>query len=390
VAAFAVVGAIASLVMSSASQTTADNTAPALIGVQDLFASVAEANTAATAAHLATRASGEEDRISRNLYRSALQRASGQSEEVSAIIGGDPVAHEALKDIGVALTDYSGRIEAARVSNINGLKGADQQLREAIQIVQTDVNDAVIVVNGQGQMQLQTEREDGRFLTWAAIALGLATLAALLYVQSQLLARTNRILNPLLVVATILIAAVVGYLTIGPVARGRTLDNAAQGGYDAITATSDIQTAAFDLQTRLSLQLLESGDEDITPLLAEVETAIDRLSEGVDSPREEAAAATLAIRWRRYEAVVGRIDSLAAAGSTAEAVAVFQGEGVSAFNGLNTAIESALSDNRAQFQDGVAQASRSVGTTPYLSIILPVLAALAILLAIQRRLGEYR
>ena len=49
-----------------------------------------------------------------------------------------------------------------------------------------------------------------------------------------------------------------------------------------------------------------------------------------------------------------------------------------------------LSDNRSQFIAGVSEAADAVGTTPFLTIILPVLAALAILLAIQRRLGEYR
>jgi hypothetical protein len=85
-----------------------------------------------------------------------------------------------------------------------------------------------------------------------------------------------------------------------------------------------------------------------------------------------------------------RIQAEVDAGRRSEAVTLFQGEGLAAFNGLNTAVESVLSDNRDQFLDGVDDASRAVGITPYLTIVLPVLAALAILLAIQRRLGEYR
>ena len=390
VAAFAVVGSAASLVMRSASQTTSDNTAPALIGVQDLFASVAEANTAATAAYLSTRATGAEDRVNRNLYRNAIQRASSQTEEVSAIIGDDPVAHQALKRIGIALTEYSGRIEAARVANVNGLPEADQQLRDALRIVQDDVGAAVNTLNERGQSQLSTERDDGRILTWVAIGLGLITLGALLNVQAGLLRRTNRILNPLLVLATLLIAAVVGLLTIGPVVRGQTLDNASAGGYDAIDTTSRIQTAAFDLQSRLSLQLLEGDDEDLEPLFTEVAESIDRLGRGADSTRELAAADALQARWDRYVEAARGIDARSARGPTDEAVALFQGEGLSTFNGLNTAIESALSDNRSQFLDGVAQAANAVGNTPYLTIVLPVLAAGAVMLAIQRRLGEYR
>ena len=297
VAAFAVVGSIASLVMRAASETTADNTAPALIGIQDLFASVAEANTAATAAFLATSATGTEDRVNRNLYQDAIRRAAEQTEEVSAIIGSDEAAHDALKQISVSLNVYSGQIEAANVANSNDLPEADEQLRDALRVVKDDVGDAVATVTARGQSQLETERTTGRILTWVAIALGVVTLVALLRVQAGLLNRTNRILNPLLVLATVLVATVVGYLVVGPVARGRALDNASTGGYDAIATTSLIQTSAFDLQSQLSLKLLEGGDAELDPLFAEVSADIEALADGADSAREDAAAEALRIRW---------------------------------------------------------------------------------------------
>lgn len=396
IGAFAVVGSIASLVMRSASETTADNTAPALIEIQDLFASVAEANVAATAAFLSTSATGTEDRVNRNLYQDAIRRASGQSEEVSATIGSDDNAHQALKDIAVSLNIYSGQIEAARVANNNGLPSADRQLREALEIVQTDVAASVNTVNERGQTQLETERTTGQWPTAAAIAIGVVTLLALLWVQVGLLKRTNRILNPLLVVATLLVATVVGYLIVGPAARALALDSASEGGYDAIATTSEIQTAAFSLQSELSLKILDSNSgaagsgEDLEPLFTEVAAKIGDLAAGTDSDREAAAAATLQSRWDRYESTARQIEQLADRGDQVGAVERFEGDGLSAFNGLNTAIESALSDNRSQFLDGVDEASNAVSTTPFLTIILPVLAALATLLAIQRRLGEYR
>lgn len=396
IGAFAVVGSIASLVMRSASETTANNTAPALIGIQDLFASVAEANAAATAAFLSTSATGTEDRVNRNLYLDAIRRASGQSEEVSAIIGSNDEAHEALKDIAVSLNIYSGRIEAARVANSNDLPGADVQLREALGIVQTDVATAVATVNVQGQDQLDAERTTGRILAIAAVGIGVLTLLGLFWLQVGLLNRTNRILNPLLVIATLLVATVLGYLVIGPANRALALNQATDGGYDAIATTSEIQTTAFSLQSQLSLQILDSASgagasgEDLEPLFADVATRIGDLAAGADSDRERAAAETLQIRWARYEAAARDIQTEADRGNQDAAVELFQGDGLATFNGLNTAIESVLSDNRSQFLDGVDDASRAVSTTPFLTIVLPVLAALATLLAIQRRLGEYR
>ena len=390
VASFAVVGSVASLIMRSASQTSADNTAPALIGVQDLFASLAEANTAATAAFLSTQATGVEDRGNRNLYEDAIQRASAKTEEVSAIFGPDEAAHDALKDIGISLNTYSGRVEAARVANANGLPGAETQLREALDIVQGDVGTSVGAITARGQDQLSTERSSGRVLTWVAIGLGVLTLLALLRVQAGLLKRTNRILNPLLVIATVVIATVLGYLIVGPIVRGSNLDEASAGGYDTIAKTSEIQTAAFNLQSQLSLKLLDGSGSDLNPLFDTTGTKIGEVAGIVDSDREAAAAATLEVRWERYRTTAREIEALAEAGNREAAVALFQGEGLSTFNGLNTAIESVLSDNREQFTTGVDTASRAVGTTPFLTIIGPVLAALLIIWAIQRRLGEYR
>ncbi|MEM7275158.1 MAG: hypothetical protein AAF547_18900 [Actinomycetota bacterium] len=393
VAAFAVVGSIAALVMRSASDTTAANTAPALIGVQDLFASVAEANAAATAAFLSTSTTGAEDRVNRNLYLDAIRRASGQTEEVSAIIGPDEEAHDALKEIGFSLNTYSGQIEAARVANANDLPNADTQLREALRIIQVDVADSVATVTARGQSQLESERTTGRLLAWLSIGLGVVTVLALLRVQLGLYRRTNRVFNPLLVLATVLVATVLGYLTVGPSTRALALDSASTGGYDAIATTSELQTTAFDLQSLLSLEILDSGTgrtAELEPLFTDVAAGIDRLLAGADSDRERAASQALLVRWTRYEDAARSIDALARAGDQAGAVALYQGEGLATFNGLNTGIESVLSDNRSQFIDGVDRASQAVSTTPFLTIILPVLAALAILLAIQRRLGEYR
>lgn len=390
VAAFAVVGSLASLVMRSASITTADNTAPALVGIQEVFASVAEANTAATAAFLAADATGEADRINDNLFRAGLQRAVGQAEQVSATIGPDPEAHQALQDIAVDLNAYRGGIEAARVQNLADLPDADVQLRTALGLVQTDIAASVTTVTEQGRANLEDERTTGQLFSWIAVAIGVVTLVSLIVVQVGLLRRTNRVLNPLLVLATALVATVVGYLVVGPLARAQALDDASAGGYDAIATTSGIQTSAFDLQSRLSLKILDGRGDDLEASFADVETQIEALATGADSAREQAAADTLRIRWDRYQETAREIETLVDIGDRTGAVERFQGEGLATFNGLNTAVESALSDNRDQFLAGVDLAADAVGTTPYLTVVLPVLAALAILLAIQRRLAEYR
>ena len=371
--AFAVVGTIAGLVSRNATESARTNTAPSLVAVQDLFASVAESNTAATGAFLSAIGEGEENRVQRNLYEDALRRASDQTEQVASLVGDNKVSHDALKEISASLTSYSGQIEAARLAVDVGEPNAEGRLRNALVQTQSNVDSSVQTIAAQMQSQLDVRSEDGRTLTFLAVALGVLCLIALALVQIYLFRSTNRILNLPLIVGTVLILATTIALARSALVRQAAVDNALDGGYQSITTTAEIQRAAYALQSESNLILLGTSTADLAQLEAEVELGIIQAKADADSPREQAAAAELESRWARYLATPQGDPNLQFAN----------------FNGLNTSIESVLSDNTAQFNQGVASAADATRNTPIYVVVGSVLALLACLYGLQLRLREY-
>lgn len=391
IVAFAAVATVAAFVVRGSSATIEDNTAPSLVAVQDLLAGVAEANASATVVFLSG-ATGSEDRSRRNLYLDALERSARQTEEVAGGVGDDPVSHDALKDIAAALTSYSGEIEASRLANQLSQPGADTSLLRALDLTGTTIVPAVDTVTERSQAQFDGESTTGQVLGIVAAVLGVAAFLQLLRLQFGTYKRSKRLLNVGYVLATIALVAAIVLLGQGLVVRTAALSNAETGGYGSIATTSRLQASAFDVQSELSLRLLGTagtGDIDIELLMEDLETDVAAVAQAADSDRERAAADELSGRWARYRSTTSEIAVLAET-SPDDAITRFQGAGISTFNGLNTSIESVLSDNRTQFENGVEGAADSVDYLPIFVIVLPLIAALTLAWGSQRRLEEYQ
>ncbi len=387
---------LGSFVVQGAARSTTDSTGPALIELQDLFASVAEANTAAAAAHLSVDVAGVEDRVNRNLYDDALGRAHQHLAAVSADIGQSAEAQNELQNIGAALASYSGAVESARLAKLNQLPDANQRLSSALNIVDNEIAPSVNAITAFGQQRYTDETDQGELLIGLALPVGMLSLAAMVIMQIGLARRTRRVFNPLLVLSTLALAGLIGLLTFGNATRVLALSDADTGGYDAIGASSEMQNIAFDLQSQLALALLDEPSQttansaEIDELISAGDNQILALAAAADSDREQAAARTLQVRWSRYLAVIDEIRTMNITSGQTAAAALFQGDGVATFNGVNTAIESVLLDNRDQFSDGIQTASDAVEFNPWWCLFLTVVAALLAIVAIQRRLADYR
>ena len=109
-----VVSAVATSRMRSATERAESTSGPVLVATQQLVASLAEADAAASAAFL----SGQnEDPEQRRLYEQALSRAGQQVEEIAALAGEDDTIRPVLARISFQVTRYAGLIEAARATN---------------------------------------------------------------------------------------------------------------------------------------------------------------------------------------------------------------------------------------------------------------------------------
>ena len=404
----ALVAFLAARSLTDASDRARDNTGPVLVATQDVFASIAEADAASAAVFLS---GTDEDREQRRLYEVALERATAQLEEVSRLVGDDDADHDIIKAIAADLIVYAGQVEAARLANVEGIPGATDRLTDAIQTVQDGVVPQVQAITAVAQERLDDDVRSGRIVTVVALLALVIAGAVLVTAQVWLSRRTNRLLNLPLVGATLLVTVAVLWLLIGWVRQQSDLSTAQDDGYDSIALTADIQTTAFRYKTLESLGVLAVGDATEQDELAAVlaATDIDEASvaaardgsvgdagllfdaaRAADSVRERAAAAEMLTRWQRYLDTSRDIRDAIDAGDRDNAVATAIGPGNADFNGFNTSVESVLSDNRAQFAAGLANADDRLRLLVPGMILLPVLAGLLALWGWQIRIAEYR
>ncbi len=386
----ALLASLAARQFASGAEQIEQNTGPVLISTQGLVASIAEADAANTAVFL----SGEnEDRQQRRLYETALSRAPQQIEDISSGIGDDERSHDSLKAVASQLTEYAGLVERARLSNLAGDVDATEQLSASIDLVSgsTGMLANARSVTERTQASFDEDVSSGTVEWISAVALLAVSLIVLLVAQGRLRKRTQRLINPPLLLATGLIAVLLVWLVLAQVGRVSDLNTARESGYDSIALTSQLQTAAFDYKTQEARAIIESnpallpGDDS----LEQIDILLIGLAAEADDNREVSAIAGLQTRWDRYVATSDRIRSALTSGSDDDARSLAIGDGNRDFNGFNTTVESVLLANRDQFDASVSSAANRLNWLQLGAVLLPLFAAVLALAGYQSRINEY-
>jgi hypothetical protein len=406
--AIAVVGTAAATALQSGTDDIRSNSGPVLVATQELVASLAEADAAASAAFLSGR---QEDPEQRRLYEEALARANAQLEDVSSLIGDDESAHQSLKDVSVQVTRYAGLVEAARASNRAGVAGGETYLVDALNLLGTAVADEVSQLTRITQDRFGRD-EDGRD-AGVLLAVGLALLCLVILVAAQrvMTRLSRRLFNLPLALATLALVVAGAWLLAANLRSGDDLDEARRFGFESIALTARIQSTGFRAKADQTVALITndtsrraSAERAAAELLSGPVTEADfeaaRSGAGLsrpglladaadqaDSPRERAAAAEMLVRWQRYADTVTQLSATPDANAR-RAIAV--GPGSSAFNGFNFSVESVLGDNRAQFLGGLQDAADRLRYLPAITLLLPLGAMVIALLGFQLRINEYR
>jgi len=392
-----VIGFLAAGQVISNTNEISDNTGPLLIETQEMFGSLAEADAAATAAHLSSGQRGTGlDRQQRALYEEALARASSSLAAVASLSAEDPISNDRTLSIGETLTRYAGQIEASRVMNEEGIAGADDQLRSAIGLLQNDMSADVAELTNRAQDRLLDQIESPWF--WPSMLAYAIAVIVLLLVMAYLAVRFRRIINPPLLLAMVVIAGVAIWFGNAYFTQQAALEDARQGGYESIKLTSEIQREAFRYKAAESLSLIEgtlSGQipaqrESAGRILANDESGlIGDVVASADSDRERAAAVELGLRWDRYRATSQQVAASYTGDGTASA-ALASTTGNDQFNGFNTAVSSVLFDNKLQFEQEVEAAGDALTWLRWVVVGGAVLAALLAWWGLALRIREYR
>lgn len=359
-----------------------------LITNQQIKASLAEADAAAAAVHLAG-ASG--DRLQRRSYERALQRATQGVETVAASLGDNPASHQELQTVSSSITSYAAIVEGARVASINELDGANEQLTEAIGLLRDDIGGDIDDLTSRAESDFDNDTQ----APWYFFAIGavFVLLLALIGIQFWMFKRFRRVFNLPLVVATAVLIALLVWLNVSFNRQQQALSEARDGAYEAIGLTESIQRDAFAYradETAAVFNPANADEDELARLRDSVSDTINAASNEADSDRESAAIAEVGVRWDRYLATSDRLGLAVSANDQNAARALVRGASTSAFTGFNTAVEGALYDNRTQFVASVDDALNALAYLRWIIVFATLGAAGLVWWGYGQRITEYQ
>jgi hypothetical protein len=420
---FGVVTLTATTARSDAATAARASSEPLLVSADQLYASMADADTTAAATFL----TGAD---SRHRYLTDLSQASGELTTLATNVGNSKDAATEVAAISRQLPVYSGLIETARANNLQGYPVGAAYQRQASDLMRqkllVEARQLYELEQGQLASDYSAGSSSGELVAFVLVAV--AILALLVVVQISLARRTRRTLNPALVVATVLIVALGAWALAGIVSEQDALSSAQRSGSDFVQVAAVSKILALRAQGDESLALIARGGGEL--YLCDFDVAANALQPPrngrlvtLSSERDDctfgaagnalpppgnllgeltalnaargsaASARALAATFAQYRAVHGQIVGDENTGNFTGATRLAVGPNASEaglFGRLDNGLNAQLGAAKARFQRSATDATSALDGLAVAIPVLVVLAALLALFGLQQRIKEYR
>jgi hypothetical protein len=392
-----VLGVLGGMARVSAVHDARTRIAALTTGAADLYQSLADADAMATTGYVS---GGLEPATVRARYDDDIQRAGRLLTNAAGLLPpGDP-AIAAVSTVGEQLPVYTGLVENARALNRLGLPLGQSYLASASKLMQSTILPAVEEVRTAESAALAVAYRQGAAIPFAVLAIGLAVLIAIADLALRERRRTNRVLNVGVTVAGLAVLASVAWWAVAAITTDVRIGGA-RAHTGAGAALDDARIAVLQARSNESLVLVArnsgggSSDDAFSAqlddvvnnfgLLADAERADPELADRVAALRGAATA------WTAAHREVRRLDD---GGQYPQAVASVVGHGPgssgAAFDALDAALAATIGEERAAFAVDVEAAQGALVALPWISAVLALVAAGAVIVGIGRRVGEYR
>ncbi|MER6953799.1 MULTISPECIES: hypothetical protein [unclassified Streptomyces] len=374
----------------------------------DIYRSLADANTAASSGFLA---GGEETAESRQRYEEDIDTAAAKL--VKAANNADPGSPStaSITKLNKLLPEYQGLVERARTYNRQGFPVGGAYLRYANEKMQGEMLPAAVDLYKRENQRLQADYGDATPYPWAAIALGVLTLASLAWAQARNYRRTNRVLNHGLVAATAASTVVLLWLVVGHTVARAGLEDSYEHGVRSLNVLHDARIASLKARGNENLTLVARGAETVKVTADGDEVTLDKYDHEFDTEMTAlgkglAQAAKLAddqsgekpvtsaesnmAEWKtRHTTARAQDDN----GNYEQALALVIGgkDATGAcFDNVDKNLADALAHEQIEFKQAAGDGLDAMTGLSIGAAVLAVLGAAGAVLGIGRRLSEYR
>ena len=397
-------GAVAAWVVSQRSSGANDvvgASEPLSLDGQRIYRALSDADATAASAFLS---GGLEPIAARKRYQADIAQAASHLESATAAAGHSAAARE-LATLSAGLPVYTGEVETARADNRLGLPLGAAYLREASSLMRGTLLPAARDVSAQANARLTEASGQATGLPLALVLLVVtAILGYVLYrAQRWLMRRTNRRLNPGLVVASVAGVVALVWLAVAFVVARADLLEARDHGSDPVAALAQADIAALQARADESLTLIDAGGDDSfeadfkaveqrvgpgpgTLLTAAVTEA--RGSPGADSA---AAAARAATAWYAAHRAVRSLDDN---GKHTQAVKLVTTPGPhhsgTLFARFDGALTAAIAADQVVFRTNAVTGRDAFTGLEIGVIVLALVMAAGCARGLSTRLAEYR
>ena len=384
VAALLAVGAIASkTVFDRQGQlaTLRSHTEPLADAAQRIYGALSFANATAATAFLS---GGVEPHDVRDRYDAAIGQASaGLVTASNGVSPNDIRSLTLLTDISNQLAVYTGLVATARANNRAGRPISVAYLGESSALMQHDILPAAEqLYASQSGAVIASERAVGS--SRAVIAAAVLVLVLLVLAQAALARRSRRRLNPGLVLASVLMAVLVVWLTVAGLVSTQAATTARTHGGEPLDTAVSARIFAQQGRADEILGLLNRGSDTLFDIRFDERTA--QIGWLLDEHRVNGAADALHGWMRSHDEIRRKL----AGGDYGGAVAIARDDAPQHSTAQFTALDSALRDDitalRDRQRDGITDAYTALNLLPAGAAAISVLAALAVAAGIAPRL----
>jgi hypothetical protein len=379
-----------------------DHREPLAVAAQQVFRSLSDADATAASAFLSV---GTEPPALRQKYEQDIAEAGSALAKAASDTAGVGDAAQQVDILNQKIPVYTGIVETARANNRQGFPSGASYLREASQLMRTTILPAAQALYTADTRKLSDEQDASTSFPWAAVALLLVLVAALVLTQIYLTRRTNRVLNIGLLVAT---GAVVLSLLWGAVAlviQGTLVAAGQTDGTSQVDVLVRARIAALQARADETLTLVARGDgatyEQQFIKLADQLVGPDGrsgllgkardLAIGTPGQQKIEAAEQAARDWSLAHIQVRKLDD---SGQYQEAVdfatSVSKDSAAAAFQRLDVNLQDAIDVCRQEFLNDTRSGENALTALAPGVGVLAVLAAAGVTVGVRERLREYR
>ena len=373
--------------------TVLNHTEPLAFAAGQLYTTLSVADAAAATAFIA----GAEPRDVRQRYEQAITDAAVALTRASSGLTDEPM-QQLLGRINARLAVYTGLIETARTNNRAGNPVGSSYLSEASSMMQTMILPDAQRLYEETSARVDAETTASTRIPAPVIVVVLTTLLFGAFSNRWLARRTQRRLNIGFVAGGLAVLIMVIWVsTVLAISTANSRD-AKNSAAESLKTVTSLAITAQQARADETLSLIRRGDEDvrkqsyyqrIDAMHKEITEYLSR-EDAIDKTDLQQAAELLS-RWRQADE---RINSYIAVGNYQAATQVALGTGeddsTPAFDKLEKALDNGIQESRSQLRSDILNARSALSGATVGTVILSVVAAVAVTVGLWPRMSEYR